>query len=94
MAQTTLIVVDSSVEFCASFAKMLEAGGRVRVVGYAGDAYEAREKIKQLDPDVVVVSTELPRMNGIQFLRNIMRLRPMPVIMMVPSDKCLSLIHI
>ena len=88
MAQTTLIVVDSSVEFCASFAKMLEAGGRVRVVGYAGDAYEAREKIKQLDPDVVVVSTELPRMNGIQFLRNIMRLRPMPVIMMVPSDEC------
>ena len=43
MAQTTLIVVDSSVEFCASLAKMLEAGGRARVVGYAGDAYEARE---------------------------------------------------
>lgn len=85
MPETTVIIVDNSPEFCASFAKMLETDGRIRVMAWAADAYDAREKIKQYDPDVVAVAINLPRMDGIQFLRNIMRLRPMPVVMLADS---------
>jgi two-component system chemotaxis response regulator CheB len=53
----------------------------VSVVGQAGDALEARAAIKQLNPDVVTLDIEMPNMNGLEFLEKIMRLRPMPVIM-------------
>jgi two-component system chemotaxis response regulator CheB len=51
------------------------------VLGAAHDAYDAREKIKALNPDVLTLDVEMPRMDGLTFLRNLMRLRPMPVIM-------------
>lgn len=54
----------------------------VNVVGAASDAFEAREMIKSLDPDVITLDVEMPKMDGITFLKNIMRLRPMPVIML------------
>ena len=41
----------------------------------------AREKIKQLNPDVLTLDVEMPKMDGVTFLRNLMRLRPMPVVM-------------
>jgi two-component system chemotaxis response regulator CheB len=50
-------------------------------LGTAHDAYDAREKIKALNPDVLTLDVEMPRMDGLTFLRNLMRLRPMPVIM-------------
>jgi len=53
----------------------------VSVIGQAGDAHEARAAIKQLNPDVVTLDIEMPNMNGLEFLEKIMRLRPMPVIM-------------
>jgi two-component system chemotaxis response regulator CheB len=51
------------------------------VVGTAPDAFVAREKIKQTNPDVLTLDVEMPRMDGLTFLRNLMRLRPMPVVM-------------
>ena len=51
------------------------------MVGTATDAYVAREKIKRLNPDVITLDIEMPLMDGISFLRNLMRLRPMPVVM-------------
>ena len=45
------------------------------------DPYAAREKIKQLNPDVITLDIEMPRMDGLTFLENLMRLRPMPVVM-------------
>jgi two-component system chemotaxis response regulator CheB len=51
------------------------------VVGVAGDPFEAREKIKQLSPDVITLDVEMPKMDGISFLKNLMRLRPIPVVM-------------
>ncbi|WAJ31374.1 protein-glutamate methylesterase/protein-glutamine glutaminase [Antarcticirhabdus aurantiaca] len=53
----------------------------IEVVGYSSDAFEAREAIKRLDPDVVTLDVEMPKMQGIEFLAHIMRLRPMPVVM-------------
>ena len=53
----------------------------IEVVGTAGDPLEARETIKALNPDVITLDVEMPKMNGIEFLEKIMRLRPMPVIM-------------
>jgi two-component system chemotaxis response regulator CheB len=51
------------------------------VVGSASDPYVAREKIKKLNPNVITLDVEMPRMDGITFLENLMRLRPMPVVM-------------
>ncbi len=51
------------------------------MVGAAADPYIARDKIKSLNPDVLTLDVEMPRMDGITFLRNLMRLRPMPVVM-------------
>jgi two-component system chemotaxis response regulator CheB len=60
---------------------VLSSDPGVNVVGQAGDALEARDAIKKLNPDVVTLDIEMPNMNGLEFLEKIMRLRPMPVIM-------------
>jgi two-component system chemotaxis response regulator CheB len=60
---------------------ILSSDPEVSVVGQAGDALEARAAIKQLNPDVVTLDIEMPNMNGLDFLEKIMKLRPMPVIM-------------
>lgn len=54
---------------------------RIIVVGHAVDPYMARDAIKQYEPDVLTLDVEMPRMSGLTFLKNLMRLRPMPVVM-------------
>ena len=53
----------------------------LKVVGVAQDPFEARERIKELKPDVITLDVEMPRMDGVTFLEKLMRLRPMPVVM-------------
>src|SRR5205085_2658445 len=53
----------------------------IEVVGAAADACEARDMIRRLDPDVVTLDVEMPRMNGLEFLDKLMRARPTPVVM-------------
>ncbi|UTA47664.1 chemotaxis response regulator protein-glutamate methylesterase [Simiduia sp. 21SJ11W-1] len=53
----------------------------MEVVGSAVDPIDAREKIKSLNPDVITLDIEMPKMDGLTFLRNLMRLRPTPVVM-------------
>lgn len=59
----------------------LEAHPAITVAGETADAYEARKLIKLINPDVVTLDIEMPGMNGLDFLEKLMRLRPMPVVM-------------
>ena len=76
-----VLIVDDSALVRALLTKILGADPALQVVGTAPDAFIAREKIKILNPDVLTLDVEMPRMDGLQFLRNLMRLRPMPVVM-------------
>ena len=76
-----VLVVDDSPTMRGLISAVLSADPEVSVIGQAGDALEAREAIKRLNPDVVTLDIEMPNMNGLDFLEKIMRLRPMPVIM-------------
>ena len=78
---TNVLVVDDSALIRQLLTEILSADPSINVVGSAADAFIARDKIKMLNPDVVTLDVEMPRMNGLQFLRNLMRLRPLPVVM-------------
>ncbi len=76
-----VLVVDDSALVRKMLTEILSADPEIEVVGAANDPYAAREKIKQLKPDVLTLDVEMPKMDGITFLSNLMRLHPMPVIM-------------
>jgi two-component system, chemotaxis family, protein-glutamate methylesterase/glutaminase len=76
-----VLIVDDSALVRRILTEVLSADPAVEVVGTASDAYVARDKIKQLNPDVLTLDVEMPKMDGVTFLRNLMRLRPMPVVM-------------
>ena len=79
--QARVLVVDDSPTMRGLIKAVLRSDPGIDVVGEAGDAMEARNAIKQLNPDVITLDVEMPNMNGIDFLEKIMKLRPMPVIM-------------
>ncbi|MCM2472789.1 chemotaxis response regulator protein-glutamate methylesterase [Rhizobium sp. CG5] len=76
-----VLVVDDSPTMRGLITAVLNSDPEVKVIGQAGDAMQARAAIKELNPDVVTLDIEMPNMNGLEFLDKIMRLRPMPVIM-------------
>ncbi len=76
-----VLIIDDSALIRELLTQILGEDPDIEVVGTAGDAYIARRKIKKLSPDVLTLDVEMPRMNGIKFLENLMRLRPMPVVM-------------
>ncbi|UXI03841.1 chemotaxis response regulator protein-glutamate methylesterase [Photobacterium sp. TY1-4] len=76
-----VLVVDDSAVFRALLCELLGSDPELEVVGTAADPYQARDRIKQLEPDVLTLDIEMPKMNGVQFLKNLMRLHPMPVVM-------------
>lgn len=76
-----VLVVDDSALIRQMMEKMLASDPAIEVVGTAQDPYIAREKIKKLNPDVITLDVEMPRMDGLTFLSNLMRLHPMPVVM-------------
>lgn len=80
-SRARVLVVDDSPTMRGLITAVLNSDPDVSVIGQAGDAMEARAAIKQLNPDVVTLDIEMPNMNGLEFLEKIMRLRPMPVIM-------------
>lgn len=78
---TRVLIVDDSTVMRQLIGAALSADPELEVVGEAGDPIQAREAIKLLNPDVITLDVEMPNMNGIDFLERIMRLRPMPVVM-------------
>jgi two-component system chemotaxis response regulator CheB len=76
-----VIVVDDSAYMRQLLSRLVTVEGDIEVVDTAADPYEARDKIKQHNPDAITLDVEMPKMDGLSFLRNIMRLRPMPVVL-------------
>jgi len=77
---TRVLIIDDSATMRGLMAHVINSDPDLEVVGYAGDAYGAREAIKKLNPDVVTLDIEMPRMDGLTFLEKLMRLRPIPVV--------------
>ncbi len=81
MKKVRVLVVDDSSTMRGLIATALAKDPGIEVVGQAEDPIQARQAIKALNPDVVTLDVEMPNMSGLEFLEKIMRLRPMPVIM-------------
>jgi two-component system, chemotaxis family, protein-glutamate methylesterase/glutaminase len=76
-----VLVVDDSALVRQILVEILRSARDMEVVGTASDPFMARERIKETNPDVLTLDVEMPRMDGLTFLSNLMRLRPMPVVM-------------
>ncbi|TCT23236.1 protein-glutamate methylesterase/protein-glutamine glutaminase [Thermomonas haemolytica] len=76
-----VLIIDDSALVRQVLTDILSEDPMIEVVGTAADPLIARDKIKQLNPDVLTLDVEMPRMDGLTFLQNLMRLRPMPVVM-------------
>jgi two-component system chemotaxis response regulator CheB len=80
-AKIRVLVVDDSPSICRLLEEIINSEPDMEAVGSAADPYMAREMIKSLNPDAITLDVEMPRMNGLDFLEKLMRLRPMPVLM-------------
>ncbi len=76
----TVLVIDDSISMRKVIKDIINTIEDFEVVDTACDAFEAREKIKQLEPDLVTIDINMPKMDGVTFLRNLMRLHPMPAV--------------
>jgi len=76
-----VLIVDDSALVRQILVEILKTAKDMEVVGTASDPFLARERIKETNPDVLTLDVEMPRMDGLTFLANLMRLRPMPVVM-------------
>jgi len=81
MAKTRVVVVDDSALVRSLLSEIINREADMECVGAAADPLVAREMIRDLNPDVITLDVEMPRMDGIDFLSKLMRLRPMPVLM-------------
>lgn len=81
MPKIRVVVVDDSALVRSLLAEIINRQHDMQCVGAAADPLAAREMIRELDPDVITLDVEMPRMDGLEFLSRLMRLRPMPVVM-------------
>lgn len=78
--QISVLVVDDSTSFREMVARKLSADPQIQVVATAADAFEARDKILRYDLDLIVCDEEMPRMNGIEFIKRLLPQYPVPVV--------------
>ena len=78
----TVLVVDDSAFMRKLIAELVEASGPFRVIGTAADGVEALQKVRSLKPQIVTLDIEMPRLNGLQVLEQIMAEMPRPVVML------------
>ncbi|RXJ78894.1 chemotaxis response regulator protein-glutamate methylesterase [Arcobacter sp. F155] len=76
----TVLVIDDSPSMRRIIKDMVNSIEDFEVIAEAFDAYDAREKIKEYEPDLVTIDINMPKMDGVTFLRNLMRLHPMPAV--------------
>jgi len=81
MKKSRVLIVDDSALMRQVLQQVLESDPDLEVVGTASDPYVARDKIKALNPDVITLDVEMPRMDGLTFLEKLMKGHPMPVVM-------------
>ena len=81
MAKTTVVVVDDSALVRSILTEIINRQPDMQCIGAASDPLAAREMIRNLNPDVITLDVEMPKMDGLDFLQRLMRLRPMPVVM-------------
>jgi two-component system chemotaxis response regulator CheB len=81
MSKIRVVVVDDSALIRSLLSSLINAQTDMECIGAANDPYQAREMIRNLNPDVITLDVEMPRMDGLDFLEKLMRLRPMPVVM-------------
>jgi two-component system chemotaxis response regulator CheB len=79
--RSKVLIVDDSALMRQLLTQIIGSSPDLEVIGTAGDPYVAREKIKALNPDVLTLDIEMPRMDGLTFLEKLMRGHPMPVVM-------------
>ena len=87
MKKIRVLIVDDSLLIRKVLTSILSTALDIEVVGAAENAFVARDRIKELNPDVLTLDIEMPQMDGITFLRNLMRLHPMPVVMVSTLTK-------
>ena len=75
-----VLILDDSLVFRETLARGLAADSRIEVVAKASDAFEAKDKILETDPDVITCDIEMPKLNGIDFIRRLLAQYPIPVI--------------
>src|SRR3954471_4534307 len=80
-APIRVLIVDDSSLMRQLLTIVLTGDPEIEVVGSAPDPFVARDMIKELNPDVMTLDVEMPRMDGLSFLRKVMELRPLPVVM-------------
>ncbi len=80
MSDIKVLIVDDSAIVRKIFSEELSKEKGIKIVGTAPDPYVARDKIVQLKPDVITLDVEMPRMDGITFLKKLMKYYPLPVI--------------
>lgn len=83
-----VLIVDDSIVFREFFSMAISSDSEIEVVATAKDAFDAREKLLQYRPDVMICDVEMPKMNGIEFIRKLMPQYPIPVI--IVSSVCNS----
>lgn len=87
MRQIKVLVVDDSVLFRQMISRGLDRDPEIQVVATAGDPFQARDMILRFEPDVMTLDIEMPRMNGIDFLRKLMPQYPIPTVMISSLNK-------